>query len=747
MRLANHLILLLALLFAAVLPGSAAAQTDDVPYLYYYSREFNAFLIERADGTDRHWLGQGLARENASNIDGPGWSPSGLWFAWTENRFTTEQDHGNNPFVIHADGTRRLTLLDDFNDAVMAWAPGDDDVLLIVGTKNELVGESDTIVYMLLVDMATETVLNAVDVQRPARKYYLSFEPEEVHYLRAARLVVDWMPDGERAVVYLEGTTDYDGNELAPDALYILDLVGGVEIGPTTSTYADQIVSARGFVAYRDENGQLVLENILSGQREIVTVEGGFYFARMRWSPDGRYLLARGSERGLYLIETTDFTVTLLAERGSLETYARYGGPVEYWSPGSDYVVFAAQSAETPTISYLYLYEIATQNTTQLPVKIDFGDPTIELGSWYWTGPDEVTFAMWRDADWVWEFTRYQVSTGSAYTVSTSGQQNSLFPLTTAYLSPGGQYIVYCNEVVGFQDVQTGDQLIYPPDSRSYFSMMDSEVDWYAGGTWAILYEDAGIAGGGEPYWTGVARPDGSLRRELGWCSGRGQQCIGWLPPQVDVNTLPLAPVLHDMTEPVLELAGTHWNYYLNWSPDGTHLVAGADGHGYGMLAVWNLAERRVVESIAVDESTNFKDYDILIEWQPDYTLRVTPGDPIGAPRTYSPDGRFYVDTHYDSVGVYDVSTDVMLHPLDIGNFSYTLSFTNDGRFLAVIHDEFPAYLLDTKTWETVLTFDTHATAAAFSPDNKILALANGWNVQLWDMRAFYDSIGYESAD
>jgi WD40 repeat protein len=213
------------------------------------------------------------------------------------------------------------------------------------------------------------------------------------------------------------------------------------------------------------------------------------------------------------------------------------------------------------------------------------------------------------------------------------------------------------------------------------------------------------------------------------------------------VNTLPLAPVLHDMTEPVLELAGTHWNYYLNWSPDGTHLVAGADGHGYGMLAVWNLAERRVVESIAVDESTNFKDYDILIEWQPDYTLRVTPGDPIGAPRTYSPDGRFYVDTHYDSVGVYDVSTDVMLHPLDIGNFSYTLSFTNDGRFLAVIHDEFPAYLLDTKTWETVLTFDTHATAAAFSPDNKILALANGWNVQLWDMRAFYDSIGYESAD
>ncbi len=741
MRLTNYLIVLLVMLSGGIFLRPVEAQTDEVPYLYYFSREFNAFIVERADGTDRHWLGQGLARENASNIDGPGWSQSGEWLAWTENRFTVEQNHGDNPFAIHINGTRRLILLDDFNGAVLAWAPGDQDILLVAGTKNELIGKTDTIVYLLVVDMTTESVLTSVEVQRPARKYFLSFEPEEIHYLNASRLKMDWLPGGEHAVVYLEGMTDRDGNELAPSIVYVLDIAGEVELREIPPlAIITQPVSALGWIAYRDDSEQLVLENILSDQREMVNVEGGFYFAEMRWSPDGRYLLTQGVERGLYLVDTADFTVTLLDERGKLRTHMHYDMPAEYWSPGSNYVVFTIQSTAMPTIFYSYLYEIATQNITQLPVYVDYGDPGIELRNWSWTSADALVFTMWHPESFIWEFTQYQVSTRTFHTVATVGEKTFF---NTAYLSPGEQYIVRFHETVGFQNVQTGAVQIYPPDSRSYFSNMVSDVAWHPSEEWVILYEDASLAGGGQPHWTGVARPDGSLRRELGWCSGEGRQCIGWLPPQVNVSTLPLAPALHDMTDPALEFAGTHWNYYLSWSPDGTHLAAGADGHGGGMLSVWNLAEQCTIETISIDEPTNFKGGAVQIDWQPDYTLRITSGDPTDTPR-YSPDGRFYIDTYYKNAGVYDASSYIMLHPLDIGNFNYTLSFTNDGRFLAVIHDEFPAYLLDTATWETVLTFDTHATAAAFSPDNTQLVLANGWNVQIWDMGAFYDSIGYE---
>ncbi|HML22848.1 MAG TPA: hypothetical protein PKD09_14450, partial [Aggregatilinea sp.] len=40
--------------------GPVAAQGDsesDAPYIYYYSSDHNAFVIERADGTDTRLLG------------------------------------------------------------------------------------------------------------------------------------------------------------------------------------------------------------------------------------------------------------------------------------------------------------------------------------------------------------------------------------------------------------------------------------------------------------------------------------------------------------------------------------------------------------------------------------------------------------------------------------------------------------------------------------------------------------------
>lgn len=752
MRLTYPIVLLFAsaILCAVIPPVPTIAQSDDASYVYYFSREVNAFIVERADGTDRHCLAQGLARENASDIDGPGWSPSGQWLAWTENRFTKEYDHGNNPFVIHVDGTRRLSLLDDFNDAVLAWAPSEDDILLIAGTKNELVGEMDIIVYLLIVDMATETVLTTTEIQRPAREHYLSFDPEKTHYLSYGRIEADWLPDGEHATVYLEGVVEFNGNELAPHMVYVLDLAGGVatkNVPPLNFT--DQPVSAAGWVASRTETGQLALENVLSDQRETITIDGEFSYTRMRWSPNGQYLLAERTDGGLYLVDTTDFTVTQIDETSKIgisDISTFYHWPVEQWSPGSNYIVFATQSANMPTIFYIYLYDIITQNTTQLPVYIDYGDPIIDLGSLYWTDADNLVFVMKHRESEAWEFTIYQVSTSTFHTIATPDNHHPF--LTTAYLSPDEKYLTHFHETVGFQNVATGDETVFPPDSRSYLSNMVGEVAWDTTGDWVIVYEDAGVAGGGVVRWTGVFQPTNNLRRELGWCSGLGQQCIGWLPPQVDVNSLPLAPALNDMTEPELEIAGTHWNFYLDWSPDGTHLAAGADGRGDGTLTIWNLAESHAVESLTIEQDVNVKDHAVQLQWQPDYTVQLVHDDSRDiASEHYSPDGRFYVDTYYAAVGVYDANTHEQLHPLDIGNFNYTLSFTHDGRFLAVIHDEFPAYLLDTTTWETVLTFDTHATAAAFSPDDTLLALANGWNIQVWNLRPFYTSIGYEPAD
>lgn len=50
---------------------------DSPPYIYYYSYAENAFLVERADGTDTRIFAASILDEAPITIVGPGWSPNG----------------------------------------------------------------------------------------------------------------------------------------------------------------------------------------------------------------------------------------------------------------------------------------------------------------------------------------------------------------------------------------------------------------------------------------------------------------------------------------------------------------------------------------------------------------------------------------------------------------------------------------------------------------------------------------------
>jgi len=54
---------------------------ESPPYLYYYSPVENAFIIERADGSDPRIFGVGLLPSDTRSVSGPGWSPDGKRFA------------------------------------------------------------------------------------------------------------------------------------------------------------------------------------------------------------------------------------------------------------------------------------------------------------------------------------------------------------------------------------------------------------------------------------------------------------------------------------------------------------------------------------------------------------------------------------------------------------------------------------------------------------------------------------------
>ncbi len=75
----TYMMLSFAVFFAFKLQAA-----DEPPYIYYYSAADNAFIVERADGTDRREIVSELVDrtpEDIWGISGPGWSPDGHWFS------------------------------------------------------------------------------------------------------------------------------------------------------------------------------------------------------------------------------------------------------------------------------------------------------------------------------------------------------------------------------------------------------------------------------------------------------------------------------------------------------------------------------------------------------------------------------------------------------------------------------------------------------------------------------------------
>src|SRR5262249_53652055 len=82
---------------------------------------------------DTHVLADGLMPQ-ATWVDGPGWSPSGKWFAWTATNDQYGSEKGatwQQSFLISSDGLQRVPLLEKLYVTQMTWAPHDDLLLVL----------------------------------------------------------------------------------------------------------------------------------------------------------------------------------------------------------------------------------------------------------------------------------------------------------------------------------------------------------------------------------------------------------------------------------------------------------------------------------------------------------------------------------------------------------------------------------------------------------------------------------------
>lgn len=300
------------------------AQDNLAPYIYYYSNALNAFIIERADGSDSRLLGQDvMPPQRADLILGPGWSPDGNWLAWSAMTLSAFSGSSWGAYVVHVNGTERLELLDAFSGANMQWSP-DSRWLLVTGHLEICSGYACPYLTYWLVDMDSQRLVSSLDL-RPAPR-------------GPSNTPVEWQP---------ESVSFYDIEELEERQYYriTMDFAGSVTKQAISGEDYDTVLS----------------EDWSTGIFEYAPLD----------SPSGRYVAPAFSD-------TLSDTET--GNNIALPTHSRAASgtsPMEArWHPSESWVLLGSNWRETESLQVGYVTVMSLDSGEQRELSSCGFDPT-----------------------------------------------------------------------------------------------------------------------------------------------------------------------------------------------------------------------------------------------------------------------------------------------------------------------------------------------------------------------------------
>ena len=503
-------ILSLALGFA-VFPSHAQEEKVDAPYLYYYSTIVNAFVIERADGTDSRILAQNVMPPNYNRIDEPLWSPSGKWMAW---RGAVDGGLANSYFsgwIIRTDGSERLTILDQPLEAtmdiqMMTWAEEND--LLFVA---EEIFPVHSVMRYRLIDAEKGTLTKA-----SIETYVEDIDQLSYHWLPQEIGIVIYNPypaiNGQIKLVKL--LTDGTVETLEYDAIRALG------------------VSSEGQFSYITRDGQaLVIESLLYGSTKRFALSGVSDFPimggsdQLLWMSDNRLaLLYRqvGDSFQLWLIDPIQQDALLIDEDVALISKLNWHLDREYaeaiaWQPDGSLHFYVNSDG---------IYHLFNADTKEIRVLAHV--PPYDNIEWSENG-QQLLF-MNRNSTNVYDLVSEQ----------STQVQLLLNPIPNPYLfeqslfpSPDGKYIgtrhrrIYEVETIYYRDFD-----VHSAVSNSSTDVMNYR--WHPTEPWTIVEANLTVAGCcGANAYTVLPMIYEQSSRELGIFYGVG---AGWVPERVLAN-------------------------------------------------------------------------------------------------------------------------------------------------------------------------------------------------------------------
>lgn len=495
------LILLLTLL--PVLPMHRVMGQSTAPFLYYYSDVQSAFVIERADGSDRRILAAFSNLKEHIAI-GPGWSQSGKWFAADiVPVFQGMVGPSSAAFVINREGGTLFSLLDKVAGNVeidMYWSPTDD--LLLVKYVSRTNNSSSTREGFYILDALTKKII--AENSWPAEQYFLDAK---------------WTPDGKYVALYhLQGKPGVAMTLIAINGQSKGDQV----IGDSCASYPPSW-SKDGKVAYlKPEEDILAVENPTSGTQSFFKMPAQV-LRLIDWSPDGSNALiytANSCEEKLaqlWLLSLESQKIMPVMKDAQIPTIFSSS-----WSPSSKQALIISGGTS------LYRIVPTPLSVTKVDLKLSQQIDTLILTSTknkiltigIQTPEKRVAFYIYDDsADIMKKLVEGKTDTA---------------PLSFFSLSSDIKYLAYVIDGTGFirniatmKDIQI--TLLNDADNsqtgRSFANTL-----WHPTEDWVIVFDNSdGVL------LANVIDVSKNMQRAIGRCF-ISLSCIGWLPNSSAVN-------------------------------------------------------------------------------------------------------------------------------------------------------------------------------------------------------------------
>lgn len=307
-------------------------QLDLSPFIYYFSEADGGFVIESADGKDKTVLiDYSLpSLERPILVEGPGWSPSGIWFAWT----IINSDYGavspvGQAFIYNRLTHQTISLVDTLQEQItikLNWSPTS-DLLLVEKTNFSQVQQ------MSIVESKASTIVIFDPINQIPRVEIEGFADR-------AR----WVIDGN--YVLLKDFYDADREEVFEMVLLSPD--GQQESIPII---ADRLCYDRTYIAseqkqwliYPAENNRLMLLDTLENTIQEIDNQFSSVIQYIVWHPQGDYALVfTGNECDsepfqIWLVSITKVTLELIEDSGDLIPV--YTSPSSYWSDSGEFAL------------------------------------------------------------------------------------------------------------------------------------------------------------------------------------------------------------------------------------------------------------------------------------------------------------------------------------------------------------------------------------------------------------------------